>query len=106
MQASKELWELVLLLVRTDKESFEGGDPEFVNPRMLMDTSRTLTGGDLWSYLTSKEERIKRATQLFEWVTSKKISVSEPTKFKLSEGKQAHDFLEGRKSTGKIILIP
>lgn len=83
-----------------------GGDPEFVNPRMLMDTSKTLTGGDLWSYLTSKEERIKRATQLFEWVTSKKISVSEPTKFKLSEGKQAHDFLEGRKSTGKIILIP
>jgi hypothetical protein len=25
MQASKELWELVLLLVKTDKESFEGG---------------------------------------------------------------------------------
>jgi hypothetical protein len=25
MQASKELWELVLLLLRTDKESFEGG---------------------------------------------------------------------------------
>lgn len=25
MQASKELWELVLLLVHTDKESFEGG---------------------------------------------------------------------------------
>jgi hypothetical protein len=25
MQASKELWELVLMLVKTDKESFEGG---------------------------------------------------------------------------------
>ena len=25
MQASKELWEHVLLLVKTDKESFEGG---------------------------------------------------------------------------------
>lgn len=25
MQASKELWELVLLLTKTDKESFEGG---------------------------------------------------------------------------------
>src|SRR6478609_214102 len=42
-----------------------GGDPEFINPRMLMDTSKTLTGGDLWSYLNSKEERIKRANQLF-----------------------------------------
>jgi len=36
-----------------------GGDPAPVDPRMLMDGSKTLTGGDLWSYLNSKEERIK-----------------------------------------------
>jgi NADPH2:quinone reductase len=83
-----------------------GGDPDFVNPRMLMDTSKTLTGGDLWSYLTSKEERIKRAHQLFEWISNKDITIAPPTIFKLSEGKIAHDFLESRKSTGKIILIP
>ena len=83
-----------------------GGDPEPVDPRMLMDGSKTLTGGDLWSYLNSKEERIKRATQLFSWITEGKIKLSEPTSFKLSEGKLAHDFLESRKSTGKIILIP
>lgn len=83
-----------------------GGDPDFVNPRMLMDTSKTLTGGDLWSYLTSKEERIKRANQLFDWINSNQITIAEPTVFKLSEGKKAHDYLESRKSTGKIILIP
>jgi NADPH2:quinone reductase len=83
-----------------------GGDPEFVNPRMLMDTSKTLTGGDLWSYLKSKEERIKRANQLFDWIIEGKITLSTPTSFKLSEGKKAHDYLESRKSTGKIILIP
>lgn len=83
-----------------------GGDPDFINPRMLMDTSKTLTGGDLWSYLTSREERIKRANQLFSWITEGKISLATPTSFKLSEGKQAHDYLESRKSTGKIILIP
>jgi NADPH2:quinone reductase len=83
-----------------------GGDPEFVNPRMLMDTSKTLTGGDLWSYLKSKEERIKRANQLFNWIIEGKITLSTPTSFKLSEGKLAHDYLESRKSTGKIILIP
>ncbi|WP_281231926.1 quinone oxidoreductase family protein [Flavobacterium gelatinilyticum] len=83
-----------------------GGDPEPVDPRMLMDGSKTLTGGDLWSYLISKEERIKRATQLFSWIADGKIKLSEPTSFKLSEGKLAHDFLESRKSTGKIILIP
>ena len=83
-----------------------GGDPEFVNPRMLMDSSKTLTGGDLWSYLNSKEERTKRANQLFHWILDGKIKLSKPTSFKLSEGKTAHDFLESRKSTGKIILIP
>ncbi|OXA71500.1 alcohol dehydrogenase [Flavobacterium aquidurense] len=83
-----------------------GGNPEPVDPRMLMDTSKTLTGGDLWSYLVSKEERIKRASQLFDWIIEGKIKLSEPTSFKLSEGKLAHDYLESRKSTGKIILIP
>jgi NADPH2:quinone reductase len=52
-----------------------------------MDTSKTLTGGDLWSYLTSKEQRIKRAHQLFDWIMSNKIAP--PTIFKLSEGKKA-----------------
>lgn len=83
-----------------------GGDPEFVNPRMLMDTSKTLTGGDLWSYLKSKEERIKRAHQLFDWIAKGDITIAAPTVFKLLEGKKAHDYLESRKSTGKIILIP
>lgn len=83
-----------------------GGDPAPVDPRMLMDGSKTLTGGDLWSYLTSKEERIKRANQLFKWIIEEKLTLSEPTSFKLSEGKLAHDYLESRKSTGKIILIP
>ena len=83
-----------------------GGDPDFINPRMLIDTSKTLTGGDLWSYLTSKEERIKRAHQLFDWISRNQITIAEPTIFKLSEGKNAHDFLEIRQSTGKIILIP
>ncbi len=83
-----------------------GGDPAFVDPRMLMDSSKTLTGGDLWSYLISKEERIKRANQLFAWISSKQIHVAAPTIFSLADGKAAHDFLESRKSTGKIILIP
>lgn len=83
-----------------------GGDPDFINPRMLMDTSKTLTGGDLWSYLTSKEERIKRAHQLFDWITNSQITIAAPTVFKLSDGKKAHDYLESRKSTGKIVLIP
>ncbi len=76
------------------------------NPLVIIGDSKSIVGGDLWNYLTSKEERIKRSNQLFEWIRNKKIIVATPTTFKLSEGKQAHDFLESRKSTGKIILIP
>jgi len=83
-----------------------GGDPAFVNPRMLLDSSKTLTGGDLWCYLTSSQERIKRASQLFKWINEGKLMIPPPTEFKLSEGKKAHDYLESRKSTGKIVLLP
>ncbi len=83
-----------------------GGDPEPVDPRMLMDTSTTLTGGDLWHFLTSQQERSRRANQLFEWVRTNKLSLDQPTVFKLSEGKEAHEYLESRKSSGKILLIP
>jgi len=83
-----------------------GGDPEPVDPRMLMDRSLTLSGGDLWHYLSSRDERMRRATVLFDWVHSKKLSIGSSTTFALSDGRSAHEFLESRRSTGKILLIP
>ena len=83
-----------------------GGEFKLGNPLYLIGTSKTITGGDLWDYLTSKEERIKRAVRLFKWILDKDISISEPVKFKLSDGKTAHEYMESRKSTGKILLIP
>ena len=81
-----------------------GGDPVHIDPRMLMDTSKTLTGGDLWNVLISKEERLRRSKELFNWIATKQLIVQQPTVFPLKEGKLAHDLLESRKSTGKIIL--
>ncbi|MGZ4160186.1 MAG: quinone oxidoreductase family protein [Neobacillus sp.] len=83
-----------------------GGDPAPVNPRMLMDTSKTLTGGDLWNVLTSYEERATRSKQLFEWIIEGKLKVAAPVTFPLKDGAEAHKLLESRKSTGKILLIP
>lgn len=83
-----------------------GGDPAPVDPRMLMDTSKTLTGGDLWNVLTSKEERVTRSKDLFRWIEEGKVNVSEPTTFALRDGQEAHRYLESRKSTGKILLLP
>lgn len=83
-----------------------GGDPKPVDPRMLMDTSKTITGGDLWNVLTSRAERIKRANQLFRWIENGDLNVSTPMTFALKDGKEAHELLESRKSAGKILLIP
>ncbi|WP_158994600.1 quinone oxidoreductase [Mucilaginibacter sp. L196] len=83
-----------------------GDKLELGNPLLIIANSITITGGDLWNYLTSGEERIKRAQQLFGWISSNQLTIADPARFKLSEGKQAHDFLESRKSTGKILLIP
>lgn len=83
-----------------------GGDPVSVDPRFLMDTSKTLTGGDLWNVLTTREERIRRAGELFSWLESGQLQIVSPTIFSLSDGQRAHDYLESRQSTGKILLIP
>ena len=83
-----------------------GGDPALVDPRMLMDTSKTLTGGDLWNVLKTREVRTERAAQLFQWLVAGRLQIAPPTQFALEDGAKAHELLESRKSTGKIVLIP
>lgn len=83
-----------------------GGTLEVGNPLQIIGQSKTITGGDLWDYLTSAEERQKRSAQLFNWVMEGKIRIAAPSVFKLSEGRKAHEFMEGKQSTGKILMIP
>jgi NADPH2:quinone reductase len=83
-----------------------GGKLELGNTLWIIAHSKTITGGDLWNYLTSRAERLRRSKLFFDWLIAGKIKVSQPTIFKLSEGKKAHDFMEGRQSTGKILMVP
>jgi len=83
-----------------------GGDPAPVDPRMLMDTSKTLTGGDLWNVLVSHQERLRRSAELFDWVRAGKLKVTIARELPLSQGAEAHRLLESRGTTGKVLLIP
>lgn len=83
-----------------------GGDPIKIDPVDLMSESKSILTGDLWDYLTSYEERKVRSERLFNYFSKGQISISEPTVFPLSEGKQAHEFLETGKSIGKVLLKP
>ncbi len=83
-----------------------GGDPPLVDPRLLMDTSKTLTGGDLWNVLRRPEDRRERAAELFEQVRSGALTVQVAARFPLRDGAAAHRLLESRQSSGKVLLLP
>ncbi|AVR44453.1 quinone oxidoreductase [Christiangramia fulva] len=83
-----------------------GGDPKPIDPRYLMDRSLKLVGGDLWGYIKSPVKRRKKAANLFSLFRSGKIKIKEPVKFRLEEGRKAHEFLEFGNSNGKVLLIP
>ncbi|GAB3359414.1 quinone oxidoreductase family protein [Lysobacter tyrosinilyticus] len=82
------------------------GDPDPVDPRVLMDRSLTLTGGDLWNVLTTASERQQRADRLFAVVRAGQLKVAIAARFALRDGAQAHALLEGRGSVGKVLLLP
>jgi len=83
-----------------------GGDPDPVDPRVLMDRSLTLTGGDLWNVLTSAEERRSRAARLFAAIASGAVGVRIDRRFPLAAGADAHRYLESRAAIGKVLLLP
>jgi len=80
------------------------GDPDPVDPRLLMDRSLTLTGGDLWNVLTSAEARRERAAALFQQIRQGSVKPQIAARFPLQEGARAHEFLESRAAIGKVLL--
>jgi NADPH2:quinone reductase len=83
-----------------------GGDPPLIDPRLLMDTSKTLTGGDLWNVLRTPEDRRTRAAELFAWLRDGTLRLHIAARYPLAEGAAAHAFLESRQSSGKVLLVP
>lgn len=83
-----------------------GGDPPHVDPRMLMDSSKTLTGGDLWNHVTTHQDRVRRANALFDDMLAMRLRLEPPKLFPLADGAEAHRYMESRLSSGKILLIP
>jgi NADPH:quinone reductase len=64
-----------------------------------------LTRPTLAFYVATRQELEWRAGDLFRWIAEKKLTLRVEHVYKLSEVAQAHRDLEGRKTTGKLILI-
>jgi len=85
---------------------FAGGEPPSIEPRMLMDKSITVTGGDLWNVLTGPQERRARAAELLALCSEGVVRPVVAETVPMSAAGKAHEMLEGRGTIGKILLVP
>jgi NADPH2:quinone reductase len=65
-----------------------------------------LTRPSLPHYIIDRDELLKRARDLFDWIGSGKLNLRIDGVFRLSEAAEAHRLLESRSTTGKLILCP
>jgi NADPH2:quinone reductase len=65
-----------------------------------------ITRPALSHYILTRKELEWRAGEVMDWVNSGKIDVRIDSTFPLAEVAAAHEALEGRRTTGKLLLIP
>lgn len=63
-----------------------------------------LTRPTLAHYIATREELLWRAGDLFEWIRRGELSVRIGAEFPLDKVGEAHDALEGRRTTGKVLI--
>src|SRR5437660_5159918 len=65
-----------------------------------------LTRPTLVHYITTRDELLARAEAVFGTIADRKLKLRLEHVYKLTDAQQAHRDLEGRKTTGKLLLIP
>ena len=63
-----------------------------------------LTRPTLGHYIATREELLWRAGELFEWIGNGSLDVRIGAEFELAKVSDAHRALEGRKTTGKVVI--
>ena len=77
-----------------------------VDPARLAKNAVFLTRPGLGQYTVTRDEMLQRARDVFEWVQAGRLRVRVPRTLPLQDAAEAHRLLEGRKTTGKVLLIP
>jgi NADPH2:quinone reductase len=65
-----------------------------------------VTRPTLANYIATREELVARSSAVFGMITAGKLRLRIEHSYPLAEAPQAHRDLEGRKTTGKLLLIP
>ncbi len=75
-------------------------DPQVLNQK----GSLYLTRPSLGAYMLSRDELLWRAGDLFRWYAAGELDVRIDQVFPLAEAAEAHRYIEGRRTTGKVLL--
>ncbi len=65
-----------------------------------------LTRPSLVHYVATRQELVERASAVLRWIADGKVKLRAEIEYPLAEAAAAHRALEGRQTTGKVLLIP
>jgi NADPH:quinone reductase len=77
-------------------------DPQILNAK----GSLYLTRPTYKHYIATREELLWRAQDIFGWIAASELRVRIDKTFPLAEASGAHQYLEDRKTQGKVLLLP
>ncbi|CAK9188070.1 unnamed protein product [Ilex paraguariensis] len=99
---------LACLKIRGYMVSFgqSSGTPDPLPLSALAAKSLFLTRPTLMQYNLTREELLENSGELFAGITSGVLRVRLNRIYPLSQAAQAHAYLEGRKTSGSVVLIP
>jgi len=81
------------------------GTVEAIDPMLLnRKGSLFLTRPTLAHYIATREELLSRAGELFRWIEQGQLSVRIDSEYPLDAVSDAHAALEGRRTTGKVLI--
>ncbi|MEE6261363.1 quinone oxidoreductase family protein [Plantactinospora sonchi] len=83
-----------------------GDVPPFDTARLAAGGSLYLTRPSLPAHIATRDELLKRAADVFGWVAEGRLTVRVGGTYPLSDVSRAHADLEGRRTTGKVLLLP
>jgi NADPH2:quinone reductase len=65
-----------------------------------------VTRPTLATHIASRADLVERSNALFDIVKSGKVKIETTGRYKLADAQAAHRDLEGRKTTGSVVLVP
>jgi NADPH2:quinone reductase len=80
------------------------GPADPIPPNALMSRSLTVGGGSLENYIRTREELLRRSQEVLECNQAGWLKLRIDRVLPLAEAAEAHRLLEGRQSTGKLLL--